>query len=116
MRPDSGNGSRRHGLTARLTVLAREESNVSNIPDHAKVVLALPNCDAHELSEDESRQVLDRYPELLSQYRKFAGMTQTRGRLIVIDQALVAEIVAWLRPGEWTGRSDRDCPGNRSGA
>jgi len=49
-----------------------------------------------ELSGDEARLVLERDPELLREYLKRRAMTRTRGRLIVIEQRRVAEILRWL--------------------
>jgi hypothetical protein len=55
--------------------------------------------EVRELSEDESRRLLERDPELLHQYRKFTAVGRARGRLIVTDQLRVSEILAWLDTG-----------------
>ena len=72
-------------------------NHVSRVPEDSKVALWLQAADeVRELSGDESRMVLERDPELLHQYLKRRGMPRTRGRLIVIDQRRVAEILTWL--------------------
>jgi hypothetical protein len=65
------------------------------VPPDALVGLILQDG-VRELSADESRRVLERYPELFFQYRKFRGMTRTSGRLIVIDRRRVSAILTWL--------------------
>jgi hypothetical protein len=68
---------------------------VPTIPSDAKVGLSMQE-EVRELSEVDSRRVLERYPALLHEYRKRRAMTGTSGRLIVIDQRLVSEILGWL--------------------
>jgi hypothetical protein len=72
-------------------------NRASRVPEDSKVALWLQAADeVRELSGDESRMVLERDPELLHEYLKRRAMTRTRGRLIVIDQRRVAEILTWL--------------------
>ena len=67
------------------------------VPEDSRVALWLrANNEVRDLSEAESRRVLERYPDLLHEYRKQRGMTRTRGRLIVTDERLVSSILAWL--------------------
>ena len=69
----------------------------SRVPEDSKVAVWLQAADeVRELSGDEARLVLERDPELLREYLKRRAMTRTRGRLIVIEQRRVAEILRWL--------------------
>ncbi len=53
--------------------------------------------EVRELPANEAARVARRYPALEHEYRKLAAMSgRPGGRLIVIDQRLVDEIVAWL--------------------
>ena len=60
-----------------------------------KVGVALALADGEELSLDPAQrdEVFARYPPLELQARKQLAITGTVGRLIVIDQDLVAEIL-----------------------
>jgi hypothetical protein len=74
-------------------------NRASRVPEDSKVALWLQAADeVRELSGDESKMVLERDPELLHQYLKQRGMTRTRGRLIVVDQQRVGEILRWVEP------------------
>jgi len=53
--------------------------------------------EVRELRGDEATRVARRYPALEHEHRKLAAMSgRPGGRLVVIDQRLVDEIVAWL--------------------
>ena len=72
-------------------------NRASRVPEDSRVALWLRDTDeVRELTGDESRTVLERDPELLREYLKRRAMTRTRGRLIVIDQRRVSEILTWL--------------------
>jgi hypothetical protein len=60
-----------------------------------KVGVALALGDGEELNLDSAQrdEVFARYPSLELQARKQSAMSGTVGRLIVIDQDLVAEIL-----------------------
>ncbi len=69
------------------------------IPPDARVALSLKDG-VRDLSAEDSRKVLQRYPQLLVEYRKLRGMTRAGGRLIVVDQQLLLDIRAWLEADE----------------
>ena len=72
-------------------------NRASRVPEDSRVAVWLQAADeVRELSGDEARLVLERDPELLREYLKRRAMTRTRGRLIVIEQRRVAEILRWL--------------------
>ena len=55
------------------------------------------DSEVRELDAGDAARVLQRYPALEHQHRKLAAMSgRPGGRLVVIDQRLVDEIVAWL--------------------
>ena len=69
---------------------------MSLVPTGAKVALLAENGQLHELTEQESKNVLERHPALLRHYRKHRATSHTQGRLVVIEPKLIASILKQL--------------------
>lgn len=59
-----------------------------------RIALSLPSGEVRDLDPDEAQRVIGQYPEVRRAWIKWTRMTHSQGRLIVIDEALVARILA----------------------
>jgi hypothetical protein len=66
-----------------------------------RIALVLPSREIRDLDSTEVNDVLVRYPEVEREWRRWSAKTGGLGRLLLIDQTLVQQILSDLEEQRW---------------